>query len=85
MIYPIPQKNNLNGKKINYHDFIVSCNLEQCNEALKRIKPRIDMEKISDFIDGVEELSAIQKSFYKRYLNGRYEKILLYAYEKLTN
>lgn len=85
-IYQFPTSAvKLNGKKINYHDFIVSCNLAQCNEALKRIMPRIDMEKISDFIDGVEELSAIQKSFYKRYLNGRYEKILLYAYEKLTN
>lgn len=85
-IYQFPTSAvKLNGKKINYHDFIVSCNLAQCNEALKRIMPRIDMEKISDFIDGLEDLSAIQKSFYKRYLNGRYEKILLAAYEKLMN
>lgn len=85
-IYQFPTSAvKLNGKKINYHDFIVSCNFTNCNEALKRIMPRIDMEQIAGFIDGVEELSTIQKYFYKRYLKGRYEKILLPAYEKLTN
>lgn len=85
-IYQFPTSAvKLNGKKLNYHDFIVLCNFSECNEALKRIMPRIDIEKIFKFIDGVEELSAIQKSFYKRYLKGRYEKILLPAYEKLTN
>ncbi len=85
-IYQFPTSAvKLNGKKINYHDFIVSCNFSECNEALKRIMSRIDMEQIAGFIDGVKEISAVQKSFYKRYLKGRYEKILLPAYEKLTN
>lgn len=85
-IYQFPTSAvKLNGKKINYHDFIVSCNFVECNEALKRIMSRIDMKKISEFIDKVEQLSAIQKAFYKRYLSGKYEKILLPAYEKLTN
>lgn len=85
-IYQFPTSAvKLNGKKINYHDFITSCNFEECNEAVKRIVPRIDMEQIEAFIDGVDELSEIQKTFYKRYLNGRYEKILLPAYEQIMD
>lgn len=72
-----------NGKKINYHDFIISCNCEECNKALLRIVPRIDMDGICAFIDSVGELSKLQKSFYKKYLVSRYEKILMVAYEKL--
>lgn len=72
-----------NGKKINYHDFITSCCYEECNNALLRIVPRIDMDGICAFIDSVGELSELQKSFYKKYLVNRYEKILMVAYEKL--
>lgn len=71
-----------NGKKINYRDFITSCNCEDCNEAIARIVPRIDGEQIESFIDDIEELTELQKSFYKRYLNSRYERILLPAYEQ---
>lgn len=71
------------GKKINYHDFITSCSCEECNTALLRIIPRINMEKICDFIDSVDELSDLQKKFYKKYLVGRYEKILIVAYNRL--
>lgn len=70
------------GKKINYRDFIASCNREECNEAIGRIVPRIDMQQIESFIENTEELTELQKSFYKRYLIGRYEKILMPAYEQ---
>ncbi|MBQ8213051.1 MAG: HipA domain-containing protein [Clostridia bacterium] len=83
-IYQFPTSAvKLNGRKINYHDFITSCKFEECNAAVKRLVPRIDMKQIEAFIDGVKELSELQKSFYKQYLNGRYEKILLSAYKKL--
>lgn len=72
-----------NGKKINYHDFITSCCYEECNNALLRIVPRINMDAICAFIDSVGELSELQKSFYKKYLVSRYEKILMVAYKKL--
>ena len=83
-IYQFPTSAiKLNDKKINYHDFITSCNYDKCNEAVKRIVPRINMAEIESFIDGTEELSKLQKTFYKHYLTGRYEKILLPAYEQL--
>ena len=74
-----------NGKKINYYDFISSCTCEECNNAILRIVPRVDMKKISDFIDSIDELSDLQKRFYKTYIESRFEKILLPAYERLTN
>lgn len=73
----------LNGKKINYYDFITSCSFSECNEAVKNIVPRINMERILSFIDGVDYLSELQKDFYKVYLTARYNKILLPAYEKI--
>lgn len=42
----------INGKKIKYFDFISSLQNEDCNLALKRIVPRIDMAKIEGIIDG---------------------------------
>lgn len=73
-----------NGKKINYYNFITSCNYEECNNALLRIVPKIDMNAIYTFIDSVKELSELQRKFYKKYLSNRYEKILMVAYEKLN-
>lgn len=73
-----------NGKKINYYNFITSCNYEECNNALLRIVPRIDMNAIYTFIDSVEGLSELQRKIYKKYLSNRYEKILMVAYEKLN-
>ena len=40
----------LNGKKIKYFDFISSLQNEDCNRALKRIVPRIDMARIRKLI-----------------------------------
>jgi len=74
----------MNGKKINYHDFITACSYEECNNALLRIVPRIDIDGICSFIDSIGELSELQKLFYKKYIANRYKKILLVAYEKLN-
>lgn len=84
-IYQFPTSAiKLNGKKINYYDFITSCTSEECNQAVKHIVPKIDMVQISAFIDEIPALSNLQKLFYKRYITGRYEKILLPVYNKLT-
>ena len=69
------------GKKINYYDFLKSAENEDCSEAVKRIVPRINMEEISAFIDDVPYITELQKAFYKRYINARYELILQPALE----
>lgn len=71
----------LNGKKINYYDFLSRTENEDVEKALKRIVPRIDMKKIDDFIDRVPGISNLQKEFYKRYMDARYELIISPAFE----
>lgn len=71
----------LYGKKINYYDFLSSGEYEDCNQAVKRICERVDMDKIRAFIDEVPYISDLQKEFYKEYILARYDKILRPAYE----
>lgn len=72
-----------NEKNIKYFDFINSLENEDCNNALKRIYPRIDMEKINSIVEETPFISDIQKAFYKKMLGGRKELILQKSYEKL--
>ena len=55
----------------------------ECNSAVKRIIPRINLEAIFALIDSVECLSDLQKEFLKRILRLRKEIILDTAYERL--
>ena len=70
-----------NGRKINYYDFLMATENEDCNGAIVRIAPKINMDQINDFIDKVPYISELQKEFYKRYIDARCEKIILPAYE----
>lgn len=74
----------LSGQKINYYDFLMSGHYADCNAALARIVPRIDIGQIKWFIDDIAYISDLQKEFYKGYINARYEKILLPAYEQVV-
>lgn len=74
-----------NGVKIPYFDFISSLRCEQCNEALKRISERIDLNAIQRFLDRVPELRPIQREFYLTMLTARKEKILDYSLELLMD
>lgn len=71
----------LNDRKINYRDFLMSAEYDGCNEAVKWIVPRIDMDEISAFIDGIPYLSDLQRKFYKHYIKARYDLILAPAFE----
>lgn len=83
-IFRFPQSEiKENGKKINYYDFLMSAENEDCNEALQRIYPRINIAQISGFIENIPCLSELQRDFYTRYINTRYERILSPAYENI--
>lgn len=73
----------IQDKKINYFQFISSLSNEDCNAALKRIVPRIDMAKIDGIIDQTPVISDLQKTFYKTMLHARKERILDYSLELL--
>ena len=73
----------INGQKIQYFKFISSLENEDCNKALKRILPKIDMEKIYKIADETPFISDLQKEFYKTMLRERKERILDFSYQKL--
>lgn len=73
------------GKKINYFDFISSLDQPDCNAALKRIVPRMDMNKIRNIIEDTPGLSELQKQFFTTMLTMRKERILDHSLERLRN
>jgi len=73
----------IKDKKINYFEYISSLENKECNKALLRIFPKINIEKINNIIDSTPSISNIRKQFYKKVLDMRYEKILKYSYNKL--
>ena len=73
----------INDKKINYYEYINSLENESCTEALMRVFPKIDLEKINHIVEETPGISDVRKRFYQRMLKERYEKILKVAYDKL--
>ena len=85
-IFNIPLSGiKIENKKINYFDFISSLMNKDCNRALKRIVPKINMQKINRIIDETPYITDLQKRFYKVILNERKEKILDFSYKILCS
>jgi len=85
-IYNIPLSAIMqDGKKIKYFDYISSLQNEDCNRALKRIVPRIDMEKIKEIINHTPFISDLQKKFYLTMLTERKTHILDFGLTALKN
>lgn len=74
-----------NDRKINYRDFFMRTEYEGCHAAVNRIVPRINMAKISEFIDETPYLSELQKKFYKHYIRARYDLILVPAFDLINS
>lgn len=71
-----------NGSKIKYYDFVTKLENKDCTEALIRMYPKIDIEKIYDIIDEIPCITNIRKNFYKTIIKYKYESILKVAYKK---
>ena len=83
-VYSFPTSQiKLNGNKSSYFEVISSLEYKEINDSLKRVYPRIIIDKIYDLIDEIDIISDIHKEFYKVMLKNRYEKIIKYSYEKL--
>ena len=83
-IYKFPTSHiKVKNRKSSYFEVINSLQFEACNDALKRIVPRINFERINTIIDEIEGISEVRKHFYKVMLQQRYEKILMHAYRHL--
>lgn len=73
------------GSKINYYDFLNTTENKDCQAALLRMIPQIDMGQIRAFIDEVPGITQLQKIFYKHYLGARHDLILTPVYEQLID
>lgn len=80
------------GKKINPLKYIETIKDEDCNKAILRIIPNIDIDKIKEMINDIPYtyknyniIGHYQKEFYIKCLEYRYEKVLLPTYIKLTS
>lgn len=83
-VYEYPKSAiTINGNKINYFDFITSKDNKDCNEALKRIAPKIKLDTINSFIDNVEGLGQVQKTFFKTIISRRKTHIIDFALDVL--
>lgn len=72
-----------NGTKIKYNDFIRSGISIECNNALMRVYPNINLDDINKIIDDINCISKARKDFYKTIIKGKYEEILTPTYKKL--
>lgn len=68
--------------KVSYKQYVSSFCNSDCTDALLRIYPKIDIDKIYGIIDNTEGISDIRKTFYKTMLNSRYNQILKEPYEQ---
>ena len=72
----------INDKKINYFDYISSLKNEDCNKALLKLFPKIDLEKVNRIIDETQFISNKRKEFYKKILKYKYDKLLKKGYSR---
>lgn len=76
-VYEVPTSSiSLKGKRLNYQKFISSHSYVECDMALARIVPRIDMSAIISLIEGTEVGSETLKEFLIKILELR-KKLML--------
>ena len=72
-----------NEKKINYFEFISSHANPDCSRALVRVAAKVNMVRIYNAIDETPLISEIQKSFYKKMVYERKNRIIDHSLERL--
>lgn len=65
----------INGRKINYHDFIAAHSEPGLVDALERLLPRIRALDISALVSDIPYLSVLQRRFLTTYLVARRERV----------
>ena len=73
------------GRKINYFDFLMKAEYDECREAVLRIAPKINIRKISELIYSISYLTDIQKDFYTSYIEARNAKIITPSLEHIIS
>ena len=73
----------LDAKKINYAEFLMTTENEGCLDALKRIGSRIELDAINAVIEDTPYISELYKQFLKTMIQERKEKIIDKALERI--
>lgn len=83
---------NFNGKIINPLKYIESMNNIECNNAILRIVPKINIDEIKCIFDEIPEefnglpiLSEMRKNYYFKSLIYKYDNVLVPIYNKLIS
>lgn len=66
----------VNGRKLNYHDYINGSPDPLCIESLARIATRYDSKGVIDLVDSMPCITQLQKEFYKTYIQSRFDILL---------
>lgn len=74
-----------NNTRIHYRDYIESHENKNVDNALKRIIPKINLEKIKEIISNIPYISDTRKVFYISLLENRYHQILLPALKEVLS
>lgn len=61
----------VNGRKVNYRDFLQNTNSEQCHKALVQITDKINENEVNKLIDNIDLIGDVRKNFYKTMLHYR--------------
>ncbi len=84
-VYTFPTSQvRLNGRKSSYYEVISSLRFEQCNLALSAMMERIDLGAVTRFIDSINGVSEVHRSFYRHMISGGYRLILEEPAARLT-
>ena len=73
----------MNGKKIYYHEIFMNPPAELA-EAILRIVPKIDMQKMHGIVDSTPCISDVRKDYLKKALDIRYEQIIAPALKRIA-
>ena len=65
----------INGKRINYYSFIKSHEYIECDKAIERIKPLVNMDSIYSLINKIECITENHKTFLKIIINERFKAL----------
>ena len=84
-VYETPRSIIKNDKGLNdYYTVISSKQYEECNSAILKIVPLINLDTINSLIDSVD-ISDLRKRFLKTIIKMRYDLMLLKTYKELVN
>jgi len=80
--YNIASVYYMNGERVRYHE-IFKNPPNELTEAIKRVVPNIDINKINEIIESTEQMPDIRKEYLKKAISIRYEQILSPSLKKI--